>query len=72
MSCYFRHLKDIFGEAGIEVTAANRKQIDRVVHDVVGTAYKDCPAAWKALKQQILNDESKRQELVRKLKDSIR
>ncbi len=43
MSCYFRHLKDIFAEAGIEVTKANRKELDRAFHDIVGVVYKDCP-----------------------------
>jgi len=32
MSCYLRHLKDILGEAGIEITADNKKQIDRAIH----------------------------------------
>ena len=34
MSCYFRHLKDIFEEAGVEVTKENKKEIDRVIHDL--------------------------------------
>jgi len=37
MSCYFRHLKDIFDKAGIEVNASNKKQIDQAVHQIVGT-----------------------------------
>ena len=36
MSCYFRHLKDILSDAGLEVTPSNKKQIDRVIHDIVG------------------------------------
>ena len=32
MACYFRHMKDILDEAGIEVTADNRKEIDRMIH----------------------------------------
>lgn len=36
MSCYFRHLKDILNEAGIEVTASNKKQIDRIIHEIAG------------------------------------
>lgn len=71
MSCYFRHIKDILNEAGIEVTADNRKQLDRAIHDIVGVGYKDCPAAWKRLKEQIIGDEEKRQDLVWKLKHAI-
>ena len=32
MSCYLRHMKDILEEAGIEVTPANKKQIDQAIH----------------------------------------
>jgi len=71
MSCYFRHIKDILDEAGIEVTASNKKQIDQAIHQIVGVAYKDCPATWKKLKQQIIGDEQKRRDLTKKLQDAI-
>ena len=69
MSCYFRHLKDIFDEAGIEVTPGNKKQVDQVIHRIVETDYKNCPVTWQKLKQQIV-DEAKRRDFVEKLKDS--
>ncbi len=69
MSCYFRHLKDILEGAGIEVAPGKRKQIDQVIHQIVGVTYKDCPETWKRLKQQ-LNDEQKRQEFLRQLRSS--
>jgi len=71
MSCYFRHLKETFDEASIEVTSGNRKQIDQAIHQVVGITYKECPQAWKTLKQQILPDEQKRHDLIKKLKGAI-
>ena len=71
MSCYFRHIKDILDEAGIEVTSSNKKQIDQAIHQIVGVAYKDCPATWKRLKQQIMGDEQKRRDLTRKLQNAI-
>ncbi|MBN1189235.1 MAG: hypothetical protein JXA46_05725 [Dehalococcoidales bacterium] len=67
MSCYFRHMNEIFAEAGIEITPANRKQIDQAIHRIVEVDYKDCPAAWKAVKQGTATPEQ-RQEFVRKLK----
>jgi hypothetical protein len=70
MSCYFRHIKDILDEAGIEVTPGNKKQIDQAIHQIVGVAYKDCPATWKRLKQQIMGDEQKRRDLARKLQNT--
>lgn len=71
MSCYFRHLKGIFDEAGIEVTAGNKKQLDQAIHRLVDTDYKDCPAAWRRLKQQVA-DEEKRREFIGKLRNAMK
>ena len=71
MSCYFRHLEDILAEAGVEVTPGNKRQVDQAIHRIVGVEYKDCPVAWKALKQQIMDDEQKRRDFVKKLKAAI-
>ena len=71
MSCYFRHLKDIFEESGIEVTPGNKKEIDQAFHQIVGVTYKDCPATWKKLKQELMGDEEKRRNLIRKLQNAI-
>ena len=32
MSCYFRHMKNILDEAGIQVTLSNKKEIDQAFH----------------------------------------
>ncbi len=71
MSCYFRHLKDILAEAGVEITPCNRKEIDRAIHKIIGVEYKNCPVAWKALKQQIIGDEQKRRDFIRKLREAV-
>ena len=68
MSCYFRHLKDIFDEAGVEVSAGNKKQLDQAIHRIVEAEYKNCPVAWQRLKQEIMSNEQKRQEFIGKLK----
>ena len=60
MTCYFRHkqMKEIFEKAGVEITKENRKQIDRVIHSIVGVDYKNCSATWKAVKLKLSdNDE---------------
>ena len=57
MTCYFRHLREIFEKAGIEVTEANKREIDRVIHEIVGVKYKDCPSTWKELKKRVAQDE---------------
>jgi hypothetical protein len=58
MTCYFRHLAEVFKKAGIEVTSQNRQEIDRIIHSIVGVDYKDCPATWKQVKTSIMKDET--------------
>lgn len=45
LTCYFRHrqMKDVFEKAGVVVTKENRKDVDRVIHSLVGVKYKSCP-----------------------------
>ena len=57
MTCYFRHLNEVFEKAGIEVTKRNRNEIDRIIHTIVGVNYKNCPAAWKEVKKRLAEDE---------------
>ena len=70
MSCYFRHLKTFFAEAGIEVTPANKKEVDRAFHRIMGVTYKECPATWRRIKSELVDD-AKRQELIRNLKKAV-
>ena len=64
-------MKNVLDEAGIEVTPQNKKEIDRALHQIVGTTYKDCPATWKSLKQELTGDEQKRRDLIQKLQRAI-
>ncbi len=57
MTCYFRHLNEVFKKAGIKVTKENRQEIDRVIHSIVGVEYKNCPAAWREVKKRLAEDE---------------
>jgi len=67
MTCYFRHLTQVFEKAGIEVTSQNREEIDKMIHEIVGVNYKNCPAAWKQVKTRVLEDE---EGFVSKLKEA--
>jgi hypothetical protein len=58
VTCYFRHLNQIFEKAGIDVTPTNKQEIDRIIHDIVGVTYKNCPAAWRQVKSRVLEDEA--------------
>ena len=71
MSCYLGHLKDILKEANIELTPQNRKQIDQAFHKIVGVDYKECPATWKKLKAEWLNDEAKKKALIKEIQKAV-
>jgi len=56
LTCYFRHLRDFFDKAGIKVTDENKRQIDRIIHDIMRVEYKNCSATWKEVKKRIAED----------------
>lgn len=59
MTCYFRNMKLIFEQIGVEITPENRKEIDMKIHVLVGTEYKNCSTTWKAIKERLAKDEEK-------------
>ena len=71
MSCYFRHMKDVLADAGIKVTAENKKMVDRAIHELVAVEYKNCSPTWTAVKTHIKNDETARAQFVQKLKQAV-
>jgi len=58
MTCYIRHLRPILEKSGIEVTSENRREIDRIIHEIVGVNYKNCPAAWRQVKKRFSDNEA--------------
>jgi len=58
MTCYFRHLKDLFQKAGIPVTTQNKAEADKIIHKIVGEQYKNCPSTWRQVKKRIEEDEA--------------
>ena len=71
MSCYFRHMKDVLTEAGVEITPDNKKEIDRIIHDLVAVEYKNCSPTWQAVKEHIKADEAKKKAFIKKLKQRL-
>jgi len=57
MTCYFRHIQGVFKKAGIEVSTENKRDIDRVIHGIVGVEYKNCPATWREVKKRLAENE---------------
>jgi len=72
MSCYFRHLQEVFKEAGIDVSSINKKQVDQAIHDIAGVNYKDCPATWRKLKHEILSNEQRHRDFIARLRSAVR
>lgn len=60
-------MSDILEEAGITVTKENKKDIDKVLHSLVGVEYKNCSSTWKELKSMLQNE--KRKTIVQTLKE---
>jgi hypothetical protein len=52
-------MQHILDKAGIEVTKENRKEIDKLIHSLVGVDYKNCPATWKEVKKRMAEDEER-------------
>jgi hypothetical protein len=72
MSCYFRHMKDVFESIGIDINAENKKDIDKAIHKIVGTEYKDCSLTWKKVKEIIKGDDAdKKNEFIFNMKKEL-
>ena len=52
MTCYFRRLQQVFMKAGIELATENKRDVDRVIHKIVGVEYKNCLATWREVKKE--------------------
>jgi len=50
------------------VTNENKKQIDQVIHKIVNTKYKNCPLAWRRVKERIQTDEMAKKAFINELK----
>jgi hypothetical protein len=71
MSCYFRHMKDVLEEAGVEITPENKKEIDRVIHELVEVEYKSCSPTWKGVKERTKADQASRSRFATRLKEKL-
>ena len=70
MTCYFRHLKEIFAEANIAFTSENKKAVDQIIHEILGVKYKNCPSSWRKLKETI--KEGSREVFIKNLKNQMK
>jgi hypothetical protein len=65
-------MEDILAGAGIIITKENRKDIDKAFHKIVDVDYKNCPDAWKKIKEILKgNDEISKTDFKNKLKNIL-
>ncbi|MEJ2638444.1 MAG: hypothetical protein P8010_02615 [Desulfosarcinaceae bacterium] len=64
-------MKEILAQVPVEITPANKKAIDAILHDIVGVPYKACPSAWKAIKTHIKGSETARADFVARLRNRV-
>ena len=70
MSCYTRHLGDLFAAAGIENTKENRKRTDGFIREILAMKGEDCPVVWREVKTR-LADPDKSLELADQLRQAF-
>ncbi|AQU05158.1 hypothetical protein [Dehalococcoides mccartyi] len=70
MSCYFRHMGDIFLAAGVDPQGEKRQELDKIIHRFLGIEYKSCPETWKKLKEEVIPYPDKKIKLIELLRAS--
>ena len=70
MSCYTRHLGDLFAAAGIENTKENRKRADGFIRDITAMEGEGCPVVWPEVKSR-LADADRSLELADRLRQAF-
>ena len=66
-------MSEVFKELDIEPTKENKKEIDKAIHKIAEIEYKNCPDAWKKIKEIISGtDEFKKKKFISALKKEIK
>jgi hypothetical protein len=50
-------MKEVFEKADVVVTKENRKELDQIIHSIVGVEYKNCSPTWKKVKEHLAENE---------------
>lgn len=58
MTCYFWHLDEVFKKAGVIVTSENKRELDMIIHGIVGVPRKNCSAVGREVKKRLAEDEA--------------
>ncbi len=65
MSCYLRHLDDIFLAASIRATKEQRPRIHAILQEITGE--EDCLRVWRSVRMRLLREDTW-EELVSQLR----
>jgi len=66
-------MDEIFLELNIEVTKENKKEIDKALHRIIEVEYKNCPDAWKRIKEIIRGkDEKEKIKFISNIKKELK
>ena len=49
-------MTELFEEIGIEITKENKKEIDKIIHEMLSVDYKNCAATWKLVRKRLEED----------------
>ncbi len=71
MSCYFRDLDAVFKDAKIEVTPANKKDIDRAIHNAIGNPSANHDTTRDEVRRRLGSSPTERQAFVEQLLKAI-
>ena len=50
-------MKHVFESAGVIISKENRKELDKIIHNIVGVEYKNCSETWRKVKVRLADDE---------------
>ncbi|TRO47546.1 hypothetical protein E2P60_02930 [Candidatus Bathyarchaeota archaeon] len=69
MGCW-KWFNGVLKESEVNVTEANKSEIDRVIHKYIGeqSSYGKCSADWRKARKEINESPEMRSELIQKLK----
>ena len=69
MGCW-KWFNGVLKEADVEVTEANKTEIDQVIHKYIGeqSSYGRCSADWRKARKEIKESPEMRSELIQKLR----
>lgn len=71
MTCFMRHLGELFEELDLEQTTENKRKMQKELWRITGIESKKCWDIWKEVKIWLADDE-KKALMIKQLKEAVR